>query len=253
MCFSGAAPIARDTLEFFFSLGIPIFDIYGLSETTGVASLSRPQDYRLGSAGKPAPGTEVEIADDGEILIKGDNVFKGYLDDDARTAEALRAGWFRSGDVGQLDEDGFLRITDRKKELLITAGGKNVAPANLETRLKGIPGIEQVCVVGERRKHLAALMTIDERNAMAVAAEIGSDATTIAELAGDEVFRKHVQKAVDTINSALARFETIKNFAILPDTFSVESGELTPTMKMKRKLVNQKYADEISSLYAEGE
>jgi len=251
MCFCGAAPIARETLEFFFSLGIPIFEIYGLSETTGVVSLSRPQDVRLGSAGKPLPGTEVEIAEDGEILVKGNHVFKGYLDDAAETAEALQEGWLRSGDVGELDEDGFLWITDRKKELLITAGGKNVAPANLEARLKGIPGIEQVCVVGERRKHLAALMTIDEENAMAVAAEIGSDATTIAELVGDEIFREHIQKAVDTINSTLARFETIKSFAILPDAFSVESGELTPTMKMKRKVVNQKYADVINSLYAE--
>jgi long-subunit acyl-CoA synthetase (AMP-forming) len=249
MCFTGAAPIARDTLEFFFSLGIPVYEIYGLSETTGVVSASCPQGFRIGSAGKPLPGTEVKIADDGEILIKGYTVFNGYLDDDARTAEVLEDGWFLSGDVGFLDEEGFLWVTDRKKELLITAGGKNVAPANLEARLKTIPGIDQACVVGDRRKYLAALMTIDEENATALAAEIGSGAATVAELTEDGTFRGHVQQAVDAINSKLSRFETIKRFALLPNRFSVETGELTPTMKMKRKAVNRKYAGAISLLY----
>jgi long-subunit acyl-CoA synthetase (AMP-forming) len=228
---SGAAPISRSTLDFFLSLDIPVFEIYGMSEVTGPGTMSIPKSYRTGTVGKPVPGTEITMAPDGEILMRGPHVFKGYLKDEAATRETIDAdGWLHSGDVGEFDADGFLRITDRKKDLFKTAGGKYIAPQNLEALLKGIPGVSQAVVVGEGRKYAVALLTLDPEARASVQA---------------------VEAGVQQLNTRLAPYETIKRVKVLPGEFTIESGELTPSMKLKRKVVNQRYAKEIEQLYAE--
>jgi long-subunit acyl-CoA synthetase (AMP-forming) len=250
ICVSSTAPIARTTLEFFFSLGIPIYEVYGMTECTGPATNSVPEAFRIGSAGRAMPGTEIKVAADGEICMRGGHVFAGYFKDEAATREALDAeGWLHSGDVGELDGEGYLRVTDRKKDILITAGGKNVAPQNIEALLKRIPGVAHACVVGDRRRHLTALLTVDRENVAALARACGAAAQTAAGLAADPAFRRHVERAVDAINADLARYETIKRFTILPGEFSVEGGELTPTLKLKRKVVVERHAAEIDSMY----
>jgi len=250
LCISSTAPISPSTLEFFFSLGIPIQEVYGMTECTGPATVGVPGAFRIGTAGRPIPATEVGIAQDGEVCMRGGHVFAGYFKDEIATREALdEEGWLHSGDVGELDADGYLKITDRKKDIIITAGGKNVAPQNIEALLKGIPGVAQACVVGDRRKHLAALLTVDRENAASVAKACGAAASTPEGLAGDPAFRRHVEEAIEAVNANLARFETVKRFTILPHEFTVESGELTPTMKLKRKVVVQRYAPQIESMY----
>ena len=250
VCATGAAPIALDTAEFFLSLGIPIYEFYGLSETSAPATVSQAGRYRTGRAGFPIPGTEMRVAGDGEILIRGPHVFLGYYKDPRATAEVLDdEGWFRTGDVGEIDHEGFLRITDRKKEIIVTSGGKNVAPAPIEAKLKGLPSVEQAVVVGDRRKYLAALLTLEPARAAAEAEAAGSPARAPAELARCPVFRAHLERQVEKVNASLARYETIKTFRVLPDGFSVEGGELTPTLKLKRRVINDKYGGEIESLY----
>ncbi|MBI2892309.1 MAG: AMP-binding protein [Deltaproteobacteria bacterium] len=250
LCVTSAAPIARATLEFFHSLGLPIYEVYGMSECTGPATTSMPKAFRIGKVGKVMPGTELKIAEDGEVCMRGDHVFLGYYKDEASTREALDAeGWLHSGDVGQIDSQGFLQITDRKKDLIITAGGKNVAPQNLEALLKGIAGIGQTVVLGDRMKYLAALLTIDPEAAARVAAECGARGSTPADLATDPAFAAHVQKGVDAVNSQLAKYETIKRWKLLPGEFTIDGGELTPTMKIKRKVIRDKYATEIAALF----
>ncbi len=252
ICATSAAPISKDTLEFFLSLGIPILEVYGMSECTGPATYSPPDDYRTGKCGIVLPGTELKIAEDGEICMRGPHVFKGYLKDPEATKNAIDAdGWLHSGDIGTIDEDGFLQITDRKKDLLITAGGENIAPQVLEGQLKSIPVIAQAVVVGDRRKYLGALVTLDPERVQAEAAAAGSPAKTVAEAAQCPVFKRHLQKQIDEVNSRLARVQTIKKFVIVPHEFSIDGGELTPTMKVKRKVVNEKYRAEIESMYAE--
>jgi long-subunit acyl-CoA synthetase (AMP-forming) len=196
------------------------------------------------------PGCETKIAEDGEVLLRGDNAFIGYFKDEAATRDTIdEHGWVHSGDIGEIDQDGYLRITDRKKDLIITAGGKNVAPQNLEALLKSVSGIGQACVIGDRRKHLCALLTIDRETAPDVAAECGATGTTPEELAEDPAFRAHIQSAIDAMNAGLARYETIKRFVLLPSELTVEHGELTPTLKMKRKVVLEHYAPQIDSMY----
>ncbi len=247
---SGAAPISVETLEFFLSLGIPILEVYGLSECTGPATLSLPHRHKTGSVGPPLRGTEIEIASDGEILIRGPNVFLGYYKNEEATREALdEAGWLRSGDVGEFDEQGFLRVTDRKKELLVTSGGKNVAPQPLETMLKQIPVVSQAVVVGDRRNYLAALFTLDPIRIQAEAQAAGSPARDSKSAAACPIFRRHLEKQVAAANEPLARYETIKRFVILPEEFSIAGGELTPTLKIKRRVIYEKYAEEIEELY----
>jgi long-subunit acyl-CoA synthetase (AMP-forming) len=250
VCATGAAPIARSTLELFLSLGVPILEVYGMSECTGPATISTPTRYRTGKAGFVLPGAEVKIAEDGEILIRGPHVFKGYLKDAAATKEAIdEDGWLHSGDIGVLDADGFLAITDRKKELLITAGGENVSPQAVEGQLLSIPVVAQAVVVGDRRKHLAALVTLDADRVVAEAAAAGSPARDPASAAACERFRAHLKLQIDQVNTRLARVQTVKTFAILPSELTIAGGELTPTMKLKRRVILAKYAKEIEGLY----
>jgi long-chain acyl-CoA synthetase len=252
ICATSAAPISRDTLEFFLSLGIPILEVYGMSECTGPATYSPPEDYRTGKCGICLPGAELKIAEDGEVCMRGPHVFKGYLKDPEATKNALDSeGWLHSGDIGTIDEHGFLQITDRKKDLLITAGGENIAPQVLEGHLKGIPVVAQAVVLGDRRKYLAALVTLDPDRVKVEAEAAGSPATTVEDAARCEKFKRHLQNQIDAVNDRLARVQTIKKFTIVPNEFSIEGGELTPTMKIKRRVVNEKYKTEIESLYAD--
>ncbi len=242
MCVSGAAPISKEILEFFQSLDIVISEVYGQSEDSGPTSFNWHGNIKLGSVGRPLPGVEVKIADDGEILVKGPNVFLGYYKEQAATAETLIDGWLYSGDLGELDREGFLHITGRKKDIIITAGGKNIAPKNIEASLKNNDLVSEAVVIGDRRKYLTALVTIDE-DALARQGANGKAPSEIPAL------RERVQKIVDETNTHLARVETIKKFVILPRSLTVEHGELTPTLKVKRRKVNEHFADEIESMY----
>lgn len=249
---TGAAPISKDTLEFFLSLGIPLLEVYGMSECTGPASFSKPDAYRTGKAGRKVPGTEIMIAEDGEICFRGRHVFKGYLKDEAATEAALdREGWLHSGDIGTIDKDGYVQITDRKKDLLITAGGENIAPQVIEGVLKSLPVVGQAVVLGDRQKFLAALLTLDADRVVKEAEACGSSTRDAQSASTDPVFVAHIEKQVAAVNASLARVQTIKKFKILPNDFTIDGGELTPTMKIKRKVVNEKYKAEIEALYAE--
>jgi long-subunit acyl-CoA synthetase (AMP-forming) len=247
---SGAAPISRSTLEFFLSLGMPICDVYGMSETTAAATVNLPDRLRTGRAGRAIPGSEVRIADDGEICIRGPHVFAGYYKDPVATREMLDDdGWLHTGDVGELDADGFLAITDRKKELIITAGGENIAPQHVEGELKSIPVVNQAVVVGDRRRYLSALLTLDAEKLPAVAQAEGSPARNAEEAAQCPRFVAHLQREIEAVNRRLARVQTVKRFAVLPRELSIDGGELTPTLKLRRKTIAEKYAREIERLY----
>ena len=229
---SGGAPLAKEIIEFFAALDVIILEGYGLTECTTGATINRPTRYRFGSVGPALPGVELRVADDGEVLIKTDTVFAGYFKDEEATREVLSEdGWLRSGDVGHLDEDGFLTITDRLKDILVTAGGKNVAPQNLENALKTHAVISQALVVGDRRPYVAALITLSEDVDI-------SDAEAA------------VQSAVDEVNRDLSRYEQIKRFTILPRDFTLEAGEVTPTLKLKRRVCLDHFSREIEALYA---
>jgi long-subunit acyl-CoA synthetase (AMP-forming) len=252
LCVTSAAPISRGTLDFFLSFGIPLMEVYGMSECTGPATQSTPHKYRIGKCGTVLPGAEIKVAEDGEICMRGPHVFKGYLKDPESTKNTIDAeGWLHSGDIGVIDQDGFVQITDRKKDLLITAGGENIAPQVIEGQLKGIPVVGQAVVVGDRRKYLAALVTLDPERVKVEAEAAGSPARTVAEAATCATFRKHLERQIDQVNEKLARVQTIKKFVVVPTEFSIDGGELTPTMKVKRKAVNEKYCREIDSMYAE--
>jgi len=249
---STAAPISRDTLEFFHSLDVPITEVYGMSECTGPGTVSLPQPHKFRTkwAGPVLKGAEISIAADGEVLMRGRHVFKGYFKNETATAETIDDdGWLHSGDVGRIDEKGFLQITDRKKELLITAGGENIAPQILEGKLKAIPAVSQVVVIGDRRKYLTAIFALDPEKVATEAAAAGSAARDSNTASGCEKFRAYIQSQLDDVNATLARVQTIKKFVILPEELSIEGGELTPTMKLKRRIVNEKYAAEIESMY----
>ena len=251
--FSTAAPIAEDTLEFFMSLGIPLAEIYGMSECTGPTTISLPQPgrYRTGWAGPAMAGTELSLGEHNEILMRGRHVFKGYYKNEAATHETIDAqGWLHSGDVGEIDEKGFLKVTDRMKELIITAGGENISPQVLESKLKAIPVINQVVVIGDRRKYVSALLTLDATRLEAAAMEAGSSAKNAASAAACGAFKAYLQGHVNAVNATLPRSWTIKKFAILPEELSIEKGELTPTMKLKRRIIKTNYAKEIENLYS---
>jgi long-subunit acyl-CoA synthetase (AMP-forming) len=249
---TGAAPISLATLEFFLSLGLPICEVYGMSESTGLATGSVPGRLRTGKAGFVPPTMELKIAADGEICIRGPHVFKGYYKDPDATAEAIDAeGWLHSGDIGELDAEGFLAITDRKKELIITAGGENVAPQFVEGHLKSIGVVSQAVVVGDRRRYLAALLTLDAEKLATVASAAGSSAKTPADAASCATFTAHLQREIDAVNARLARVQTVKRFAVLPSELSIDGGELTPTLKLRRKVIAEKHARVIEQLYAE--
>ena len=247
---TGAAPISTRTLEFFLSLGLPVCEVYGMSECTAVTTFSTPHHYRTGKAGAVIPGTEVRIAADGEICIRGPNVFKGYHNDPVATAEAIDAdGWLHSGDIGTLDADGFIQVTDRKKELIITAGGENIAPQLVESQIKSISVVSQAVVVGDRRRYLSVLLTLDPEKIPATASLAGSPAQTSIEAAGCERFGEYLKREIDIVNQRLARVQTIKRFAVLPNEMSIQGGELTPTLKLRRKVIVEKYAEIIERLY----
>jgi long-chain acyl-CoA synthetase len=241
--FSGAAPIAADVLEFFASIDLPIKEIYGQSEDCGPTSCNLPGKTKLGTVGPPIPGAEVKIAEDGEILVRGPNVFLGYYKEPEATAECLKDGWLCSGDLGAFDAQGFLSITGRKKEIIITAGGKNIAPKNIEALIKQSPLVGEAVVIGDRRKYLTALVTLDEQAARKLLPS--GDLTKAPEI------RSTIQTTIDEVNHQLARVEQIKKFVILPAAFGIDTGELTPTLKIKRKVVAQKFAREIESMYVE--
>lgn len=249
---TSAAPISVETLEFFLSLGINLLEVYGMTECSGPSTLSRPGRFRVGSAGVAIPGTEIRLTDEGEICMRGPNVFLGYFKDPDGTRDALDDdGWLHSGDIGTIDDDGFLRIVDRKKEIIITSGGKNVAPVPIELKFKTIPGVSQAVVVGERRRHLAALLTLDPEQVPEIARRIGSAASNAGEASSCAAFSAYLESHVARINDTLASFESIKRFAVLPGQLSVDDGTLTPTLKLRRRTIDERYRDIIDALYAE--
>ena len=244
---TGAAPIAPSILEFFYACGVPVMEGYGMTETASVASVNTLDALRLGSVGRPLPGVHVRIAEDGEILIKGPNIFKGYYRDAEATRETLVDGWLHSGDLGRLDEDGFLFITGRAKDIIITAGGKNITPANPEHALRYNRWISQAVVLGDGRPYLVALITLDPEEVPAFAREHDLE---LDEVYRSELMRAEIQTAIDAVNSHYSRVEQIKRFEILPEDFSQPTGELTPTLKVKRSIVQQKYAETIDAIYS---
>jgi len=249
---SGGAPLSPKINWFFHLIGFTVLEGWGLTETSAGTCVNRPGQNRIGTVGPPVPGTEIRIADDGEILVRGGGVMKEYYRKPEATAETLRDGWLLTGDIGELTADGCLRITDRKKDIIVTAGGKNVAPQNLENEMKGDPLISQVMVHGDQRKFLSALVTLNEENARKWAADTGLDAKMQLEaLVGHPAMRARIQQSVDALNAKQASYASIKAFAILPNDFTQERGELTPTLKVKRKFCSQKYKAILDGFYAE--
>jgi long-chain acyl-CoA synthetase len=250
---TGAAPIGLATQEFFASLALPITEGYGMSETSALLTTTLPGKPRFGTVGKPFPGVELKLAEDGEIIARGPNLTKGYYEDVEQTTALWEGGWLHTGDIGVFDEEGNLKIVDRKKELFKTSGAKYVAPQAIEGRLKSIRGVSQAVAIGDARNYICALLTLDPENAPKVAVELGcAKPNDLAALATDEKMNAHFRKEVEArANAFLARYEQVKKFVILPADFSVATGELTPTMKLKRKIVSQKYATQIEGLYKE--
>jgi len=246
----GAAPAAPELFEFFNGLGISLVEGYGQTESTGIITVTRPDNPRLGYVGEPIPGLRVKIARDGEILVKGPGVFKGYHKEPQLTAETIRDGWLYTGDVGIM-EDGFLKILDRKKDILITAGGKNITPSHMENKLKFSPHIQDAVVIGDKRKYLVALILIDEDNVTKYAQDNRIPFTTFADLTRNPDIQRLIEGEIDKVNKTLARVETIKKFALLPRRFYEEDGDVTPTKKVKRSFVEKRYAALIEQLYRE--
>ena len=246
---SGAAPINPEILRFFDAAGVLVLEGWGMTETSTAATISTPDDFKVGTIGKPFPGCEVRIAEDGEILVKGPNVFQGYYKNEEATRETIVDGWLHTGDVGEIDSDGFIKITGRKKDIIITAGGKNITPANLEAEIKQHPLVSQCVVVGDRRPYLVALVTLDPEEVVAYAREHGLPEDP-AQLAANGEIKAAVDAHVEKINQRFARVEQVKKVAILPSDLSQESGELTPTLKVKRAVVAAKHEPEIEALYA---
>jgi long-subunit acyl-CoA synthetase (AMP-forming) len=248
----GAAPTPPEVLEFFHAIGLPVGELWGMSETTGAGTVNPPDRIKIGTVGRPSPGIEIRLAEDGEVLIRGDVVMRGYRNLPDKTAEVLGAGgWLATGDVGEIDADGYLRIVDRKKELIINSAGKNMSPANIESTLKGSsPLIGQACVIGDRRPYNTALLVLDADYAPVWAAQHGLADRDLAALAREPALVEAVQAGVDRANARLARVEQVKRFHIVPRDWPPGGDELTPTMKLKRKPIAEKYAREIDAMYA---
>ena len=246
---SGGAPLGTRLGHFFRGIGVTILEGYGLTETTAPAAVNIPAKVKIGTVGPPLPGVSIRIADDGEILIQGLNILRGYHDNEEATLEALKDGWFHTGDLGELDEDGYLKITGRKKEILVTAGGKNVAPAVLEDRLKAHPIISQCLVVGDGKPFIAALVTLDEEMFPGWAANNGLAGVTLEQARTNETVLAEIQSAVDEANKAVSKAESIRKFAVLSEDFTEENGTLTPSMKLKRNVIMRDFVEEVESLY----
>ena len=249
---AGAAPTPVEVIEFFHALGIPLAELWGMSETCGFGTCNRPGAVKIGTVGPPAPGTELRLAEDGEVLIRGEFMMLGYRNAPEKTAEAIDAeGWLHTGDVGEIDEDGFLKIVDRKKELIINAAGKNMSPANIEAELKmGSPLIGQAVTIGDRRPYNTALIVLDADYAPQWAGQQGLDGKSLEDLAREPKVIEAVQAGVDEANKHLARVEQIKKFTIVPGDWAPGGDELTPTMKLKRKPIAKKYEGEIEGMYS---
>jgi long-chain acyl-CoA synthetase len=236
---SGGAPLARDVIDLFAALDLPIYEGYGLTECTTACSTNRPDAYKFGTVGKPLPDVEVRLADDGELELRSPTVFAGYLKDPEATREVLREdGWLRTGDIAEIDADGFITITDRKKDIIVTSGGKNIAPQNIENELKSSRYVSQAIVLGDRRPYVTALITLDQDELAKWHADGGTDADAL------------IQGVVDEVNRNRSRYEQIKRFEVLPRDFSAEEGEITPTLKMRRRVVQEHFADAIERLYS---
>ncbi|HZS35668.1 MAG TPA: AMP-binding protein, partial [Polyangia bacterium] len=247
---SGGAPLSKEIAEVFHAAGILILEGWGLTETTAGTCVNRPDKYAFGTVGVPVRGIEIKIAADGEILVRGGSVMKEYYNKPEATAEAIDPeGWFHTGDIGVI-EDGLVRITDRKKDIIVNAGGKNIAPQNLENALKATPYISQVMVHGDKRPYLVALITLNEENVTKWAQDHGVKFSTAAELSKNDQVRSLVQKYVDELNAREPSYSSIKKFVILPADFSQETGELTPTLKVKRKFTSEKFKELIDAFYA---
>ncbi len=248
-CLSGAAPISPDLLKFYHSLGIDMREVYGQTESTGGVTIHYPGDVKFGTIGKPVPGADIKIAEDGEILVKGPSVFMGYYNDPEKTAETIVDGWLYTGDVGRMDEDGHLIISDRKKDIIITSGGKNITPSEIENQLKFNPYINDAVVIGDGRKYLTALIMIDDENVMEYAQENRIPFTTYASLTKEPEIIKLIHNEVEVVNKKFARVETIKKFSLIDIQLTEDDEEITPTMKLKRKFVNEKFKDVIEAMY----
>ena len=249
IAYSGAAPISPDVLHFFQSIGVNLIEGYGQTEGTGVTCVSRVGKAKFGTVGPPLTGTEVKIAEDGEILVRSPSVFKGYYKNPEATAETLKDGWLHSGDVGMIDEDGYLKITDRKKDIIVTAGGKNITPQYIENKLKFSPYINDAVVIGDRRKFMSSLIMIDEDNVVKYAQDKKVQFSTYKDLTHAPEIIKLIQGEINKVNESLSRVEQIKKFTILPKKLYEEDGEVTPTMKVKRKYVNEAFKDLIEAMY----
>jgi long-chain acyl-CoA synthetase len=250
VAYSGAAPISGEVLQFFQSIGINLIEGYGQTEGTGVTTLSRSDSVKFGSVGTALSGTQIRIAEDGEILISSPGVFKGYFDAPESTADTLRDGWLHTGDVGRLDDDGYLTITDRKKDIIITAGGKNITPQYIENKLKASIYVNDAVVIGDRRKFLSALVAIDEDNVVKYAQDHKLQFATYRDLTANEGIHALIKAEVEGVNATLARVEQIRKFRLIPKKLYEEDGEVTPTMKVKRKYIHQAFEDLIEEMYA---
>jgi long-chain acyl-CoA synthetase len=248
---SGAAPIAHEILEFFYACGVPVFEGYGMTETATAATISTLENHRFGTVGRALPGVDLRIADDGEILVRGPNIFAGYHNQASTSFGAVEDGWLHTGDLGSIDEDGYLSITGRKKDIIITAGGKNLTPANIENDLKQCRWISQAVMHGDQRPYPVVLITLDEEEMPQLAEEVGvAGDSDVATLARSPEVRELIQREIDRANSKYAQVEQVKKFTILDHDLSQATGELTPTLKVKRNVVNQKYAELFDALYA---
>jgi long-chain acyl-CoA synthetase len=250
MALTGAAPISEDVLAFFAACGVPILEGYGMTETCAAATLNTLDEHRFGSVGRTLPGVEVTLGDDGEILMRGPQLFRGYYRDEQATREAFEGDWLRSGDLGEIDPQGFLRITGRKKEIVITSSGKNISPANIEAALRESRWISQAVVYGDNRPYLVALLTLDAEEAPALAAKVGCE-PDLARMADHPGVRAELQAAVDVANARFARIEQVKRFALLDRDLTLGEGELTPTLKVKRRVAYERYRDILEGLYAD--
>jgi long-chain acyl-CoA synthetase len=248
---SGSAPLGAEVMEFFYAIGIPIIEGYGLTETAPILTFNPLNALRVGTVGRPIKGVELRIADDGEILARGPNIMKGYFNKSEATASALEGGWFHTGDIGHIDPEGYLTITDRKKDLLVTSGGKKIAPQPIEAVLKRNPLVAEAVLLGDRRKYAAALIVPEFKALEQRLKDLGRHSATREDLVGRDDVIALYQEVIDALNKGLSQYERIKRIALLPREFSVDSGELTPTLKVKRKVVEERWRKEIESLYRE--